>query len=305
MGDVSEKRKGELYLFSEIVLWAFFPIVITLSYAVLPSLVSLAWSAVFASIFLGCLVLYRKVWHEIWNMTLWKYLFFITLFIAVLYYVLYFLGLERTTAGNAALISQFEIFSTFIFFNVVRREYISAAHMVGAALMVVGVFIVLTPNFSGINMGDFFILGAALFAPIGNLYQQKARRIASSEVIVFLRTLLSIPVFFALAYLLNVHSSAGDIRSSLLLLMVNGILFFGLQKILFLEALHRIAITKIMAIGAAGPLLTLMFAWVFLQQVPNVWQLTSLVPLIAGTLLLTDQIPLRRGGDHTTATRAG
>ena len=51
MGDVSEKRKGELYLFSEIVLWAFFPIVITLSYAVLPSLVSLAWSAVFASIF--------------------------------------------------------------------------------------------------------------------------------------------------------------------------------------------------------------------------------------------------------------
>ena len=27
--------------------------------------------------------------------------------------------------------------------------------MVGAALMVVGVFIVLTPNFSGINMGDF------------------------------------------------------------------------------------------------------------------------------------------------------
>ena len=294
MGNLSEKKKGELYLFSEIVLWAFFPIVITLSYAVLPSLVSLAWSAVFAAVFLGGIVLYRKVWHEILNIALWKYLFFITLFIAVLYYVLYFLGLERTTAGNVALISQFEIFTTFLFFNVVRREYISTAHKVGAALMVLGVLIVLTPNFSGINMGDLFILGATLFAPIGNLYQQKARRIASSEVIVFLRTLLSIPIFFALAYFLNAHASLGDIRSSLLLLIVNGAIFFGLQKILFLEALHRVAITKIMALGALGPFLTLIFAWVFLHQMPNAWQLTSLVPLILGTLLLTEQISLRR-----------
>jgi len=292
MDELSEKRKGERYLFSEIVLWAFFPIVITLSYAVLPSLVSLAWSAVFATVFLGCIVLYRKVWHEIWNIALWKYLFFITLFIAVLYYVLYFLGLERTTAGNVALVSQFEIFTTFLFFNVLRREYISTVHIVGAALMVLGVLIVLTPNFSGINIGDFFILGATLAAPVGNLYQQKARRIASSEVIVFLRTLLSIPIFFALAYVLNAHASLGDIRSSLLLLMVNGVIFFGLQKILFLEALHRVAITKIMALGALGPFLTLIFAWIFLHQLPNAWQITSLVPLVLGTLLLTDQLGL-------------
>lgn len=294
MGDLSEKKKGERYLFSEIVLWAFFPIVITLSYAVLPSLVSLACSSVFAAVFLGCMVQYRNTWHEIWNIALWKYLFFITLFVAVLYYALYFLGLERTTAGNAALIAQFEIFSTFIFFNVLRREHMSTAHMAGAALMVIGVFIVLTPNFSGINMGDFLILGATIFAPIGNLYQQKARRIASSEVILFLRTLLAIPIFFALAYLLNAHTSLGDIRASLLLLMVNGVVFLGLQKILFLEALHRVAITKIMALGALGPFLTLMFAWALLHQVPNMWQLASLVPLIVGTLLLTDQLPLRR-----------
>ena len=293
MPDLTEKKKGELYLFSEIVLWAFFPIITTLSYAVLPSLISLGCSAVFAAVFFGFIVWYRKTWREVWNRTLWKYLFFITLFIAILYYLLYFIGLQKTTAGNAALISQFEIFSTLFFFNILRREYISTAHIIGALSMVLRVVIVLVPNFAGINMGDFLILGATLCAPIGNLYQQKARRIASSETILFLRTLLSIPFIFALAYLLSMHTSIGDIRSSLFLLVVNGVFFLGLQKILFLEALHRLPITNIMALSALGPFLTLLFAWFFLHQPPNVWQLTSLVPLIFGTLLLTDQIRLK------------
>ena len=60
-----EERKGELFIFSEAVLWSFFPIVTVLTYSALPSLASLAWSTLFAAMSFGALVLYRKTWREL------------------------------------------------------------------------------------------------------------------------------------------------------------------------------------------------------------------------------------------------
>jgi len=287
---LSETRKGELYAFSEIFLWSFFPIVSILSFAKLPSLISFGWSAIFAAVFFACVVTYRRTWNECRSIELWKYLFFISLCIAVLYYVFFFLGLRSTSAGNAALVSEFEIFTTFFFFHIVRREYISSYHVLGAVCMVLGVAIVLVPQFSGFERGDLLILLATVFPPLGNLYQQKARLIASSETILFLRTILSIPIIFLLASLLGEHADLTAVRSSLLLLVINGAILLGWQKMLFLEAIHRVPIPKVIALGALTPFLTLVLAWFLVSQSPNIWQLTALVPLITGALLLTDQI---------------
>ena len=279
---------------ASVLFWAFFPIVTVLSYETLSAFYSLAWATLFASVFFGGVIIYRKTWREIASPLLWKYVFFITLFIGILYYGFYFSGLSRTTPGNVALIAQFEIFTSFLFFNVFRREYLSFEHIIGGFFMVFGTLVVLAPNFSGINVGDFLILGATFFAPIGNLFQQKARNIASSEVIMFLRSALSIPVLFIFAYLTSTHASAGDVRGSFFYLLINGVLLLGLSKIFWLEAIHRMSVTTANALLGAGPLLTLLIAWALLHQVPTVWQMASLFPFIFGTLLLTDHIKIAR-----------
>ena len=293
MDAFSEKRKGEWYLLTGVLFWAFFPIVTALSYAKLSALFSLAWATLFSAVFFGCIIAYRRTWREIANPILWRYVFFVTLFIGVLYYGFYFTGLERTTPGNAALIAQFEIVTAFLFFNVFRKEYISFENIVGVFLMVFGALIILAPNFSGINVGDFLILGATFFPPVGNLFQQKAREIAASEVIMFLRSALAVPFIFILAYLVSPHASIVDVRGSLAYLLINGVLLLGLSKIFWLEAIHRMSVTKANALLGAGPLLTLLFSWVLLHQVPTVWQMASLLPFIFGTLLLTDNIKLK------------
>lgn len=289
----TEKRKGELLAILHAILWATFPVITILSYALLSSLVSLAWSTLFATVFFAGILSYRKKWSELKSLRLWKYGFFVALFIGVLHYGFFFIGLESTTAGNAAILGQFEVFTAFILFNIVRREPISPEYILGSVLMVLGAAIVLARDFSHFNIGDIFVLIATFCAPAGNLFQQKAREIASSESIMFLRSALSAPPIFLMAYFLNADTSLQLVYNSLPILFLIGIMFLGASKMVWIESIHRISITKSTALGSMAPLITLGLAWLILHQTPNLWQLTSLVPLLFGVLLLTDNLKLK------------
>jgi len=286
--DIGEERKGEWFIFASVLLWSFFPVITVLSYGTVPAPLSLAWSIVLATFFFGAVVTYRKKWSEARNPLLWKYALAIALFTGVLYYGLYFIGLETTMPGNAAIIALFEVFTSFLFFNLYRRERISWSHATGAVFVVIGAVIVLGRDFSHINVGDLFVLGATFIAPFGDLFQQKARKIASSEVIMFLRSLLSIPFLFLLAYLFHAQASFTDLKLSFVFLVANGVVLLGVSKIFWIEAIHRISVTKAVALSSLAPFLTLFIAWAFLGQVPNAWQVGSLAPLVIGTLLLTN-----------------
>ena len=291
---LSEQRKGEWYTFISALIWAVFPVTVVLSYAVLPSLISLGVSTALAAVFFAAVMTYRKRWQEIRDRRLWGNVLMVTLFIGVLFYGLYYLGLETTTPGNAAIIALLEVFTSFVFFRVFKGERLSFNYALGAVLMVAGAAIVLAPNFIGVHVGDFIVLAATLFAPAGNYYQQRAREIASAESIMFLRSALSVPPIFAFAYFLGQRSSSGDIMSALFFLLVNGVILLGLSKLFWIEGIHRISVTKATALGSLAPFFTLFFAWVILSQVPTLWQLLSLIPFVLGTLFLTDHIRLKK-----------
>jgi len=279
---------------SAMAIGSFFPIVTVLSYAAVPSLISLGWSTLIAALFFGAVVAYRKKWKELAQPLLWKYVALVTLFISILYYGFYYIGLTYTLPGNAAIIALFEVFTSFLFFNVFRGERISWDYKIGALLMVIGALIVLGKDFSHINVGDLLILAATVSAPIGNLFQQKARNIASSETILFLRGMLAVPAIFFFAFVFGQHASLGNIQEAALFLVINGVIILGISKVLWIEAIHRISVTKAMALQSFGPLATLFFAWLILHQAPNIWQLASVVPLILGVLFLTDHLKLSR-----------
>src|SRR3990167_4085852 len=158
-----EKKRGELYVLLNCFLWAFFPVITVLSFGKLPSLISLAWSTLFSTVFFFIVLLFRNKWHEIQNPELWKYTFSIVLFVGVLFYGFYFIGLTKTTPGNAGIITLFDIFVSFLFFSIVKKEPFSLEHVIGSILMVAGAVIILVPGFKGINTGDLFIFIATFF----------------------------------------------------------------------------------------------------------------------------------------------
>lgn len=293
MFSLSEERKGEQYTFYSALLWGMFPVFVVLSYSTVPSLVSLGWSTILAACFFGGLVFYKQRASELKNIALWKNSLAVAFFIGVLFYGLYFIGLETTTPGNAAIITLFEILTSFVFFRVLRGEKLATYHIAGAVLVSIGALIVLGRGFSGIHVGDFVILFATLFTPAGNYFQQRARQIASAESLMFLRSLLSVPPIFLLAYILGQETSWENVVSSWHFLLITGVLMLGFSKVFWIEAIHRISVTKALALSSVAPFFTLLFAWIILNQTPAPWQLFSLVPFVFGVLLLTDQITFK------------
>jgi len=289
---LSEKRKGEIYIFTEVIFGAFLPIITVLTYAQLGSFVSLAWSTLIAAVLFAALITYRRAWGKINNFSLIKYSIGTAIFVSVLFYGFLFWGLTYTTPGNASIILLFQVFSSYLFFRWFRHELVPFSHGIGGVCMVLGALIILTPKFDGFNVGDILVLVGTLLAPLGNHFQQEARKLGSSAAVLFLRSIIAAPILFLLAAFFDAPATREDLYAALPFLLINGVLLLGFAKLLWVEGIHRISVTKAVAITSIIPLLTLLFAWIILGQVPNIWQLVSLVPLILGVLLLTDHIRL-------------
>ncbi|MDE2312493.1 MAG: DMT family transporter [Patescibacteria group bacterium] len=285
---LTETQKGDLFVFSEAVLWAFFPVVTALTLKFLPPFASLAYSSLFAAVFFAAAMLVRGKFSELRRRGIWTYVFLSVFFIGWLFYGLFFVGLKFTTAGNAGIISLMELFFSYLWFVVWKKEEFLRAHTAGAVLMLAGAVIILFPK-RGLSFhgGDLIILAATACAPLGNYYQQKLRRRISSETMMFLRSLLTFPVFFGALFIFRLNPSGAALRGALWLLLLNGTLLLGLSKIFWLEAIHRITVTKANALASVGPFFTLIFAYMILGERPEIWQWLSLVPIATGTWLLT------------------
>lgn len=285
--EITQERAGEAIILSEALLWSLFPVVTVLSFQNIPSLLSLAWSTLFAAIFFGIIISAKKGWKELKSKNAIKDILLATFILGIFYYLLYFTGLRFTTAGNASLIAQSEIFFSFLFFNIWRKEYFSLPHVFGAILMLIGAVIVLSPNFQKLQAGDLFILLACLMAPFGNFFQKRARKKVKSESILFIRSLISAIFIFILAYFVNNDFAPVNTRKSFFILLINGFLILGLSKILWIEGIHRISVTKANALNSITPLLTLIFAWLLLGDLPTKFQLMSVIPICFGVVLLS------------------
>lgn len=284
--NTSRGRKGEIFIILAVLAGALFPVITILSYNTLSPLVSFAGSTFFAAVFFAVVLTIRKKWHELKNKAALKDVLLTTLIIGIIYYLLFFFGLRHTSAGNASIIVLTEIFFSYFFFHVWRKDHLPSEHKIGIVLMATGALIVLYPTLEGFTGGEILILIASFIAPLGNFFQQRARRMVSSESIMFVRSLIGTLFIFSLILIFKQSISYPDLKSSIIPLLINGIFLFGLSKIFWIEGIHRINVTKANALGSISPLFTLVFAWILLKDIPTVWQLLSLAPMTLGVIFL-------------------
>ena len=284
---LSSEKQGELFIFSEAILWGLFPVVSIISYKSLSPLSSLAWSILFATLFFSVIMTIQKKWKELLTPHIWKDILLISFFIGICFYGFFFWGMKYTSAGNASIVALIEIFFSYLLFHVWKKDGITLPHILGALLMIIGAFLVLFPGSFHLNKGDILILIAVLFAPLGNHSQQRVRKKISSISILFLRSLFSAPIIFLLAYLLGESNSLAEARHSLMAIVINGVTIMGFSKILWLEGIHRISVVKALALGSISPIFALIFSYFIFDQIPSIWQISAFIPIFFGILLLT------------------
>ena len=283
---MTTQRQGELYMIGLAFLESWFPILSIVAISHIGALHTYAFS-LFVSLFFFVAIMIRKnLFVELTNKSAYRDLLLTSFWITLLF-VLVFLGMQFTTAGNMSVIIFMQVLFAYLYFNVFGDEKMDKIHTIGAIMMGVGALIILLPEELVLNKGDALIMIASAIAPIANFYSKKTRKHCSSETILGFRTMVALPVIMMMAWLIEPKVSYHDMYEALPYVLGIGLLVFGLSKIFWMEALHRIDITKLSALLAIIPVLTLLFAYLYLAEVPEVRQLFGIVPVLLGGYLLT------------------
>jgi drug/metabolite transporter (DMT)-like permease len=271
------------------ILWSLFPIFSKLSFNSISPLYSAAFSILTAGVFFAFMITVKKEWKEIKVKSAWSDILHATLIIGVIFYSLTYIGIQKTSAGNASIIALTEVFFSMTILRLWKKESLREKYIAGSMLIVVGAFAVLFPGGRlQLNQGDLLILAAAAVAPAGNFFQQRARDKVGANMIMFIRSLLSGIALLILAAFFEPAPSVSAIFSSFYFLLANGLLLMGLGKIFWIEGIHRIPITKATALNSIGPAFTLLFAFLIIKEVPSVWQFLGFLPMLIGIFLLTE-----------------
>ena len=286
---MTKEREGELLMLGLTVLESWFPILSIVAMSYVGALHTYMYSLIIAFFFYMAIMYKRDRFKELKNKAAYKDLLLTTFWITFIF-TLIFIGMRYTTAGNMAVIVFLQVLFSYLYFNVFGKEKMDTLHLVGAVIMGVGALIILFPEDFAFNKGDWLILISAAAAPIVNLYQKRARAYCSAETILGFRTVVGFPFVALLAYFLEPAVSYENFMSALpyMFLIATGI--YVAAKIMWIEALNRMSITKLSAMLALLPVMTLFFAYIYLDEVPEFRQIMGIIPVLVGGYLITKPV---------------
>lgn len=286
---MTKEREGEILMVGLAILESWFPIFSIVSISYIGALHTYTYSLLIALAFFIMIMFKRDRFKELKNRAAYKDLLLTSFWITSLF-ALVFIGMRYTTAGNMAVIIFLQLLFSYLYFNVFGKEKMHTLHVWGAFIMGMGALIILIPNEPTFNKGDLLILIAAAIAPLANLYQKRAREFCSSETILGFRTFMGLPFIALMAWAFEPAVGYDALVPALPSLLFIGILIYVVSKIMWIEALHRTSITKLSAMMGLVPMMTLIFAYFYLHEVPELRQVLGIVPVLVGGYLITKPV---------------
>jgi drug/metabolite transporter (DMT)-like permease len=210
------------------------------------------------------------------------------------YYILVFIGTEQSSAGNASIILLLEVLFAILILKGKHGERLSHRELIGALLMVIAAVIVGFPEKWVFNSGDILIAVAGIPAVYANMCSKKARQHVSAIMIMFVRSFIVAILFWITTLLLSSFPTQQAFHNSLPALFVNGFFVIGLSRILWIEAINLMPISKANALSSSAPFFTLVAAYLLLGDQPTIRQLSAIVPMVLGLNLLIRTSAVRK-----------
>ncbi len=288
MKNISKEKTGELLILGETLVYSLFPIIIAHSIKIMPPILFAGMSTLMASITLFLFLLIKKNLKSLKNLKTIKYTLGVTLFIIIIPSILIFTGSSKTSGINTTMLLQMEILFTFIIFGLFKIEKITIRKTMGALIILIGAIFIIYNGNTSLNTGDLLIIAGTFFYPIGNIFAKKALEISTPSTILFIRSLLGGIVLICLSLIFEKQDDTLEkISVYWPLILLNGIFIYHLSKILWYEGIKRIDISKAIPIGVGGyPALGLLFAILFLKEIPTIYQIIGFIVILIGIFIL-------------------
>ena len=154
---MTKEREGELFMLGVSVFESWFPILSIISLSAIGALHTYALALLTSLVFFFFIIVKKKLFKELKNKEAYQPLILTSFWITVLF-ILIFLGMRYTTAGNVSVIIFLQLFFSYVYFHILGKEKIDFLHALGAFIMGIGAIIVLFPDTLEFNKGDWLIL---------------------------------------------------------------------------------------------------------------------------------------------------
>lgn len=284
---LSEQRIGELYLAIDILIWSWFPMMMVVLVSKVPSVLSAALTTGIAAVFLAVLVTVRKEWKGMWNKEGWRNMLMVILCITVGMYALLFIAIKMTSTGNVAILGLSEkLWGLLILGVILKHEHLSPAALLGCGLMLLGGILVLFPGEFKINWGDWMVIIAYGISTVGNIFQRRARQHMSAYQMLLIRSFIGCLILLGISFVIGESISFDFSIETWLWLALVGVSVFAIQKVCWIETIHRIPLTKANALTVVTPALSLVWMFLFFSEKPTIYQWIGLIPILIGTWLI-------------------
>ena len=229
----------------------------------------------------------NKTFSSIFKLRVMKYVLLSCILTGVIFYSLVFIAVKHLDPVTISILLLFELPATYIVLVLFGKEKVRMIQLVGSILVLIASVMVVYKEGLAIHSMSILVIIAVFFAPMGNYYNKVSREYVSATVFLCVRGVLSALFIFVLAIFFEGLPTKGDIYSSLYFIIPNGILVFGLSKILWVEGIYRISIGKAISLNSTFPLVTMLGSYLLLGIVPTNIQYYALVPGFLGVYLLT------------------
>jgi len=209
---------------------------------------------------------------------------------AVIGPVLFFTGLEESTASDSSVLLNGEIIFSVFLAILLFREKLSTVNYLAVVLVIAGVIIVTTDmEFSSSifdiqNKGNLFIIAATLFWALDNNLSKILSTRLDVARIVQLKSLIGGSILLLLVFILQIPINVELEQIPNILLL--GIAGFGASIFLFLHGLKRIGTIKTIIIFSTSSIFGLIFASLFLQEEISHYQIIAIAIILSGIYLL-------------------
>ncbi|MBI4235399.1 DMT family transporter [Candidatus Peregrinibacteria bacterium] len=285
---------GETFVFISILFNALEPIAINYSVKLIQPILFAGLYVFLCSILFLIYVLATKTFHEIFNKKAFKYILGVTAFIVIIPSILIFTGSKMTSGINTALLLQIEVFFTLLICGAFYKEKITSKKVISSLLIAIGAILILYNGNLNLNLGGLLIIAATIFYPFGNMCAKEALKLSSPAPILFLRTFLGGITLLTISFIFenSAQQFLPDIKTIFFSVIILSILTVVVAKIFWYKGLKKLEIGKAIAISTASPAISLIFAMIFLREIPTIYQIAGLTVIIFGVYLLTKKTKL-------------
>lgn len=222
------------------------------------------------------------------------YLFIFTVAIlgAAIAPAMYFLGLQNTSASDAALLASGELIFSIIFALLIfKNERLQPIGYMSIILVIIGIIVVTTnlqfdkSSLSKVDYGDILIIGATILWAVDNNISKVITQHVDIIKLIQLKSLIGGSMLFVFATLiLNVPLVVNQSQIPYIILL--GIVGFALSLYFFLYSLKMLGTIRTIIIFSTSSVFGLIFAFIFLNEPISVYQIIAVIAILAGIYIV-------------------